>query len=503
MKSNMVDSTFLFLVTFGTLLIQCSNQSIFSSVLRNNLNRYLKNPIFTKSFVRHSSWPGEFDDVHGGSLPLIPQQSNHITEFIKSQNKFTSDHVFKPLGANYNFDLLSLHNEFGGMVPPPQPPSPNSPTGGHPIQQVNNIKQQGPISPPAQRINHKMTSGSSPSATIAIVAIQPPESMTINRQPIDNGTVNYGQDKNWSSRNRLNSKSLTVTKNTNAYSDMSKLKQHNNKQQLANVYSHNINNNNNNVKLETHSNDPWQSITQSNNTNRYDERHSQSKPDTIRHNNPSDSIGENRNFENLLLSGNKYNQEKALNLKLEYGFKPLPTKGSNSGDSFRKDFTVGDSIQMNDPFDTPKSSSINETPTSAVVQTEKTKENNDANESGNNIYSNVDSSNEQDDLPNRSMKSLMTDNSKQPNLSNHLEEFAPDYKKYISYPMETESSDIHKLAFTGVESFKPDVDSPYNSDHRFVDTLANYHNMKHFKTQGIECARQPNGYCEYDSSYPK
>lgn len=169
-------------------------------------------------------------------------------------------------------------------------------------------------------------------------------------------------------------------------------------------------------------------------------------------------------------------------------------------DDFRNDFPVGNSIQLTDLFDFTKLNGDEEKSLSSH------KEDNDSNESGNNnIYNNVETSSNDESSTSRSMKSLYTESSSPSPSGNHLEEFAPDYKKYISYPMETESSDIHKLAFTGMESFKPEhsyVDSSLNSDHRLVDSLANYPNLKHFKSTGIDCARN-SGYCEYDSSYPK
>ncbi|OTF72685.1 hypothetical protein BLA29_013460, partial [Euroglyphus maynei] len=89
---------------------------------------------------------------------------------------------------------------------------------------------------------------------------------------------------------------------------------------------------------------------------------------------------------------------------------------------------------------------------------------------------------------NRSMKSLET--------TNRLEEqpFSHDYKKYISYPMETESSDnIHKLAFTDVESFRPDhgyLHMQHSNGYGLplFDTISNYPNIKNFPKHGIECA---------------
>lgn len=109
-------------------MIVCSEQAILPSLIRNNLNRYLKNPLFTKSFVRTSIWPGEQDDPNGVNLGLIASQNAQISEFIKSQNKFTNDHVLEPYG-NFDFDLLQLNNQYASMMPakvhqapPPQPP---------------------------------------------------------------------------------------------------------------------------------------------------------------------------------------------------------------------------------------------------------------------------------------------------------------------------------------------------------------------------------------------
>lgn len=264
------------------------------------------------------------------------------------------------------------------------------------------------------------------------------------------------------------------------------------------------------------------------------------------------------NFENSLRSGNKYNQEKALNLKLEYGFRPLPTQskpsatnGDNGDGDFRtKDFTVTNSIQMNDPYvDFAKSAEEELEQKNKASSADGTKkdeldeEDGDGLTGGNNIYSNIgavastsDADKDNDDEEEaesermRSMKSLAFEalnNAANLAISNHHQnhklddhhQFAPDYKKYISYPMETESSDIHKLAFTGVESFKPEHGSYVEHIHHGIggtghsggggsghhlggDSLEGYPNIKHFKSQGIDCARN-SGYCEYDSSYPK
>lgn len=261
------------------------------------------------------------------------------------------------------------------------------------------------------------------------------------------------------------------------------------------------------------------------------------------------------NFENNLRSGNKYNQEKALNLKLEYGFRPLPaqskpsTSNDNGDGDFRtKDFTVTNSIQMNDPYvdfaksveeeleqkNKASSVSISLDGHKKGHEDEMDEEDGDVTR-GNNIYSNLEAvgtSNDKDDDDEaeseqmRSMKSLAFEalnNAANLAISNHHQnhqlddhhQFAPDYKKYISYPMETESSDIHKLAFTGVESFKPEHGSYVEHIHHGMDggrghnsfgisgdSLEGYPNIKHFKSQGIDCARN-SGYCEYDSSYPK
>lgn len=246
------------------------------------------------------------------------------------------------------------------------------------------------------------------------------------------------------------------------------------------------------------------------------------------------------NFENSLRSGNKYNQEKALNLKLEYGFRPLPpthskttTTSNDDAEGFRtKDFTVTNSIQTNtgEPFvDFAKDSlsSAEDDGLGSLKQTSNGHKNDEDAEngdslggSGNNIYSSltaakISTSNDDDDDDDaesermRSMKSLAFEAL---NNHNHQQQHLDpaDYKKYISYPMETESSDIHKLAFTGVESFhKPEHGSYADHDLGLEstvsnggDSLAGYPHLKNFKTQGIDCARNA-GYCEYDSSYPK
>lgn len=174
-----------------------------------------------------------------------------------------------------------------------------------------------------------------------------------------------------------------------------------------------------------------------------------------------------------------------MNLKLEYGFKPLPQRMIQPMvRDFQKDFTVSNSIQLNNDFE---------------------QENKRKSSEGREYF---DDDLFDDDLDsfapkvtiNRTMKSM----SKPTDLggNNHLEDFAADYKKYISYPMETESSDVHKLAFTGMDSFKPEHTFVDLSSHRFEETISNYPNIENFKTEGLECS-QERGFCEYDSSYPK
>lgn len=213
----------------------------------------------------------------------------------------------------------------------------------------------------------------------------------------------------------------------------------------------------------------------------------------------------NRNFENNLQNTNKYNQEKALNLKLEYGFRPLPQKSPLTPiltpKEMGKDFLSSNSIQSNSPVEFKSDEDNGGDSSKEFFDDENLYEELDDLASSDQSNNNNNNSNNM----NRSMKSMAKPVESTVHNGNHLEDFSTDYKKYVSYPMETESSDIHKLAFTGVESFKPDhsfVDHSYNKNHKFVDTISNYPNIENFKTLGVECTHK-DGYCEYDSSYPK
>lgn len=174
--------------------------------MRNNLNRYLKNPLFTKSIA--PGWPGE--QYEHGSSALISPQNGAINEFIKSQNKFANEHLMEPYNSNYNFNnLMALNSEFPGIIagqggPPPPLPHPQA------------MKAQ-------TRPNTKMLNSPVGSSTNSMVSLSgPPES--INRPQL-NGTKAFFEDK---SSGRQNSKSLSVSSSVNAYSDTNKLKQFSN-----------------------------------------------------------------------------------------------------------------------------------------------------------------------------------------------------------------------------------------------------------------------------------
>lgn len=186
----------------------------------------------------------------------------------------------------------------------------------------------------------------------------------------------------------------------------------------------------------------------------------------------------------------KYNQAKALNLKLEYGFRPLPPRKGFSGHLFSSmDNTDIDNI--NNSIENQNLNSDENQTNGSMDDDNISSHGNDNNDNKESIYQSL--------LYNRTMKSIES-------LGNHLDELSStDYKKYISYPLETESSDIHRLAFTGIESFRPDHHSNFgmifDKNYGLLNTISNYPNIKNFKKQGIDCARS-SGYCEYDSSYP-
>lgn len=165
----------------------CSEQTIFSSIIRNNLNRYLKNPLFTKSFVRTSIWPGEQDDHHGSTMGLI-SNANQINEFIKSQNKFTNDHILEPY-ANFNFDLM---NQYAG----------------------SSIMSQAKVHPPLPSHQASIHPPPIPTAAAPVLPLSSPTRLIPKFSDVKS-VVNLEESRD--------KKSLTVSSNTNAYSDAKKL----------------------------------------------------------------------------------------------------------------------------------------------------------------------------------------------------------------------------------------------------------------------------------------
>ena len=208
---------------FGLVsVLSYSDQSIFSSIIRNNLNRYLKNPLFTKSFVRNSAWPNEQDD-YGSTSALISPHNGQINEFIKSQNKFASEHhLMEPFGSNYNFDLMSLNNEFLGIN-----------TGQSQSQPLAGAIQSG------KKINSKLLInqpiGSASTASISTSHHSDSSTKAFNRL---NGNVNKTAVSffDTATKQQAISKSLTVSDNkVNAYSDSNKLKHFNKHSNLFKV----------------------------------------------------------------------------------------------------------------------------------------------------------------------------------------------------------------------------------------------------------------------------
>lgn len=195
-----------------------SHQSIFSSILRNNLNRYLKNPLFTKSVA--PGWPNEAFEYGsggggGGRDTLVSPQGSQITEFIKSQNKFTNEHLMETYGTNFNFDAL---------LPEAFPPGLNSGGG------IANMPTPAALS--AAPTNTKTYSKLLPPHHEHQVAPVKHHS----QRSIFNATKHFLDDK--SAGGRQNSKSLTVSSsNTNAYSDTSKLQQLISGNKNSNLYS--------------------------------------------------------------------------------------------------------------------------------------------------------------------------------------------------------------------------------------------------------------------------
>ncbi|OTF68983.1 hypothetical protein BLA29_011690, partial [Euroglyphus maynei] len=145
---------------------------IFSSLIRNNLNRYLKNPLFTRSLVKNSLWQGEFDGEHehGGSSSLIVPQFSINDHHQLAMESFD--------GQTFpNFDLPP--NGVGDFLPPSKSP----------MLEQNNV-----------------------------------------RFPTEKSLINDDQDVQENKLNRIHStKSLTTTNNKNAYSSFKKIPQLSNK----------------------------------------------------------------------------------------------------------------------------------------------------------------------------------------------------------------------------------------------------------------------------------
>lgn len=221
--------------------------------------------------------------------------------------------------------------------------------------------------------------------------------------------------------------------------------------------------------------------------NRYMDEDNDPRHNSMAHYKEFEDTQDGRNSHNH----NLYNQEKALNLKMEYGFKPLPTSQKNSLQPDEGDFATQEAnlvfktrpAEMEHAFYRP----TEETPKQSAS-------------AEHNIYTSFEgSSNDLASGTDREKKSFAGEKD---GTDLHV------HQKYTSFPMETESSDMHKLAFAGTEAFKPDYDRQFNvnggdgADHLYVDILQNYPNIKNFRQEGVGCSKEE-GYCHYDSSYPK
>lgn len=176
------------LALFGSI----AADSILSSLLRNNLNRYLKNPLFTKSFVRNSIWNGEFNDP--GQLPqMMAAEPTHLNNFMSVQGQFGADSM--------------LHDPYSGL------------NGQPPMRSNDMSKLMAAEFAPPDTFQH-MSSQLSPQ----ILPLPP------NPKPIVPNFRNASLKTNRGDKHnsRHNSKSLVLNENnTNAYST-NKVKAHNN-----------------------------------------------------------------------------------------------------------------------------------------------------------------------------------------------------------------------------------------------------------------------------------
>lgn len=434
---------FISLALFGSI----SADSILSSLLRNNLNRYFKNPLFTKSFVRDSVWNGGFNDP--ARLPqMMVAEPNHMNNFMAVQNQFGTD---------------SLHDPYNVL------------NGQPPIGSNDMSKLEAPEFGATDTFQH-MSSQISPQIL----------SMPPNPKPLVANFRNSSLKTNRGDKHisRHNSKSLVLNEhNTNAYS-INKVKEHN-------EHTHNTTHFVSALKFVSNYSSflfVWYKIQKNEPRNRYQDEDIDQKHNNMAHYKEFEDMQDDRNSHNH----NLYNQEKALNLKLEYGFKPLPHSQKNTIQPEEGDFATQ---EANLVYKTRPA----EMEHAVYKPTEETPKHSTTTEQEHNIYTSFEgSSNDLTLGTDREKKSFTAEKD---NTDLHV------HHKFISFPMETESSDIHKLAFTGTESFKPDYDRQYNvnggsSDHLYVDILQNYPNIKNFRQEGVGCSKEE-GYCHYDSSYPK
>lgn len=97
------------------LVAKPTESSVFSSLIRNNLNRYLKNPLFTRSFVRNSFWPN--DEIEDQSVLRLGSNQHPFQEHPLINQFGTDSRSLNVPFSNIMFDLPSLDSPAPSIDP--------------------------------------------------------------------------------------------------------------------------------------------------------------------------------------------------------------------------------------------------------------------------------------------------------------------------------------------------------------------------------------------------
>ncbi|KAF7494438.1 hypothetical protein SSS_02171 [Sarcoptes scabiei] len=482
------------------LVAKPTESSVFSSLIRNNLNRYLKNPLFTRSFVRNSFWPN--DEIEDQSVLRLGSNQHPFQEHPLINQFGTDSRSLNVPFSNIMFDLPSLDSPAPSIDP-------------------QNTKQRNKIPEMNQRYTVDKSEENVNLRSQQSVSYLLPENTNAysDRRRINSlnsmNTITSTPPLKSSKRSNLNAENSYVNENNegNNYGGDGDTMSFAESISQGSFYS-NRNRNKSSTKISNANNQ-----IENNLLNSSIKSAKKIKTNNVKHFKKMKYLS---SFPSRDLNHQSdYNQEKALNLKLEYGFKPLPLRteflstnsiqSQNDHENNRGDGHYNDDDDGNDDIG-QRISSYNFDQIDQEDRDQDNFESVDDRDRFNDQLSSIFSIDGNENLFqqlskfNRTMKSiestLNNGHSSSPSSSNYLNTFASDYKKYINAPMETENSDIHKLAFTGGDSFRPDH-SYYGGIESISNfgTIADYPNIRNFKQNGVECA-QKSGYCEYDSSYP-